>query len=62
MCILRRWCAGVIQVVQAHLAAYVYRPLRQWGCSKLVAVLGTFVVSGVVHVYPYVVAGAPAPG
>lgn len=49
-------------VIEAHLSEYVYRPLRKGGVSRALAVVGCFLCSGLVHAYPYVLAGGTMPG
>jgi len=52
----RRWDTAVQEI----LGTYVYTPLRKkWDVSKPIAVLATFVMSGLIHVFPLYVNGMP---
>jgi len=49
-------------VIQSHLATYIYYPLRQQRHHRLGCMFATFLVSGVVHAYPYAAGGGTVQG
>ena len=47
-------------MIEAHLASYW--PLRQGTGSRAAGAIGTFLTSGLVHAYPYILAGGSRHG